>query len=64
MDDRRYDYGRARVAGGLLLIALAMLLSLLDAISVDYVLDNIQLGLILGTAGVLLGVEAVRRVVG
>lgn len=63
-DDERFHYGRARTAGGLALIALAMLLTLLDAASVDYQLDSIQLGLILGTAGVLLGVEAVRRVVG
>lgn len=52
------------MAGGLLLIVLAMLLELLDALSIDYAVDSIQLGLILGTAGVLLGVEAIRKVVG
>ena len=56
-----YNYGRARVAGGLLLIALVALLTLLDALRADYMLDSIQLGLILGTGGTLLGVEALLR---
>jgi len=59
-----YNYGRARVAGGLALIAAGILLSFIDAISPDYTLDSIQLGLFLGTGIVLLGVEAGRRLLG
>ena len=61
-DDRdRYDYGRARVAAGLALIGLVIVLTVFDAASTSYQLDSIQLGLLLGTGLVLLGVEAGRR---
>ena len=63
-DNGRYEYGRARVAGGLALIFLVILLTLIDAASVDYSVDSIQLGLLLGTGLVLLGVEAGRRLLG
>ncbi len=59
-----YNYGRARVAGGLALIGLSIVLTIMDAINLDYSLDSIQLGLILGTGLVLLGVEAGRRLLG
>jgi len=59
-----YNYGRARVAGGLLLIGLSVMLTLVDAFSADYSVDSIQLGLILGTGLVLLGVEAGRKLLG
>jgi hypothetical protein len=62
-DRGAYDYGRARVAGGLILIGLAAVLMVIDALSVDYSVDSIQLGLILGTGSVLLGVEAIRKYV-
>lgn len=62
-DDRPY-YGRARIVGGLALIGLSMVLTLLDAIRTDYSVDSIQLGLILGTGLVLLGVEAGRKLLG
>lgn len=54
-------YGKARIAGGLLLIGLVIALALIDAISADYSVDSIQLGLLLGTGLVLLGVEAGRK---
>jgi hypothetical protein len=62
--DGPYNYGRARVAGGLLLIGLVVALALIDAISTEYHVDSIQLGLLLGTGLVLLGVEAGRKLLG
>ena len=59
-----YNYGRARVAAGLALMALVVALMLFDAASPEYHVDSIQLGLILGTGLVLLGVEAGRRLLG
>lgn len=59
--DGRPYYGRARIAGASLLFATAGILSLLDVFRADYALDSIQLGLLLGTASVLLGVEAILK---
>lgn len=50
-------YGRARIVGGLLLLALAAFLLTVDALRSDYSVPDSQLGLILGTGTVLLGVE-------
>lgn len=61
--DRPY-YGRARITGGLLLIGLVFLLAILDAVRIDYNVDSIQLGLMLGSGLVLLGVEAGRKLLG
>jgi hypothetical protein len=63
-DGGAYNFGRARVAGGLLLIGLVVILALIDAVSIDYSVDSIQLGLLLGTGLVLLGVEAGRKLLG
>ena len=52
---------RARTVAGLLIYGLVALLALIDAVSEAYTLDSIQLGLMLGTGGVLLGVEPLRR---
>jgi len=52
---------RPRTLAGLLLYILVAVLAIFDAISPDYSLDNIALGLMLGTGGVLLGVEPLRR---
>jgi hypothetical protein len=52
---------RARTAAGLLIYLLVVALAIIDASTVDYQLDSIQLGLMLGTGGVLLGVEPLRR---
>jgi hypothetical protein len=62
--DGPYNFGRARVTGGLLLIGLVVALALIDAVSLDYSVDSIQLGLLLGTGLVLLGVEAGRKLLG
>lgn len=43
------------------MFGLVVVLALVDAGSPDYQLDNITLGLMLGTGGVLLGVEPLRR---
>lgn len=48
----------------MLLIVLVIVLSMVDAFSVDYGVDSIQLGLLLGTGLVLLGVEAGRKLLG
>jgi hypothetical protein len=64
MDDGRPYYGRARIAGGLLLLTVAAVLMIVDALSDKYVVPDIQLGLVLGTGSVLLGVEAIGRYIG
>jgi hypothetical protein len=66
MDGRDHDeakpyFGRARTVAGLLLIGLVAVLSTIDAFDDRFQLDSIQLGLILGTALLLLGVEAGKR---
>ena len=63
-DDGRPYYGRARIAAGLLLIGLVCVLALIDSLRPDYSVDSIQLGLLLGTGLVLLGVEAGRKLLG
>lgn len=55
------SYRQARINGGLALIGLAIALMLIDAWSPTFAVDSIQLGLILGTALALLGVEAGRK---
>lgn len=52
---------RPRIIVGLLLFGLVAVLALIDAASPDYTLDSIQLALMLGTGGVILGVEPLRR---
>lgn len=52
---------RPRTLAGLLLYALVAVLALFDAASPEYTFDNVALGLMLGTGGVLLGVEPLRR---
>ena len=54
-------YRQARIRGGLALIGLAIVLMLIDAATPDFTVDSIQLGLVLGTALALLGVEAGRK---
>lgn len=60
----RPNFIRARTAAGLLLVSLTVILFLLDFASLDFSLDSIQLGLLLGTALLLLGVEAGRKLLG
>ncbi len=50
-------YGRARIIGGLLLLGLAAVLMLADALLPTYNVPDSQLGLVLGTGVILLGVE-------
>ena len=61
MDDDGPAFIRARTAAGLLIYGLVVVLSIIDAGTIEYQLDSIQLGLMLGTGGVLLGVEPLRR---
>lgn len=57
-------YGRARIlaAGGLIVTVCG--LAVLDAFNDHFSLDPVELGLFLGTAALLLGVEGVRRLMG
>ena len=55
------DFRRARTAAGLLLVGLVVILAVLDASSRDFSVDSIQLGLLIGTALLFLGVEAGRK---
>lgn len=59
-----YNFGRARAIAGLVLIGLVVTLSIADALSPSYALDSIQLGLMLGTGLLFLGVEAGKRLIG
>lgn len=59
--DETHHFIRPRTLAGLLLFTLVAVLALIDAASPDYALDSIQLGLFLGTGGVLLGVEPMRK---
>jgi hypothetical protein len=52
---------RPRIVAGVGIYALVAVLALWDATHVEYALDSIALGLMLGTGGVLLGVEPLRR---
>ena len=55
------DFVRARVAAGLGLIGLVILLAMVDALSPNFSLDSIALGLLLGASLLFLGVEAGRK---
>ena len=59
-DDRPY-YGRARTIGGLVLLVGGVVLTVLDAFSIEYSVDSIVLGLMFGTGVVLLGAEAAGK---
>lgn len=64
-DDRDKPYFvKARVIAGLGCFAIAGLLAVLDVFSTDFELSPVELGLFLGTAALLLGVEGVRRLMG
>jgi hypothetical protein len=52
---------RPRIVVGLLLFSLVCVLAIFDALSPDYALDSIQLALMLGTGGVILGVEPLSK---
>lgn len=57
-------FGTARTIAGLVLVVVAAILAILDAFLPDYSVDSIQLGLILGTGLLFLGVEAGRKLLG
>ena len=58
--DRLPYFGRARIAAGLVIAALVVILALADAASPEYSLDSIILGLLLGASLLFLGIEAGR----
>ena len=64
VDDDRPYFGRARTAAGLALIGFVIVLGLIDALSAEFSFDSIELGLLLGTALLFLGVEAGRKLLG
>lgn len=57
-------FHKPRVIGGLLILALVVLLYVMDFASPEFSVDAIQLGLLLGSALLLLGIEAGRRLLG
>lgn len=57
-DDDAGHYVIARRAGGLLLLGLVAVAFTIDVFLESYTFDSVQLGLLLGTACVLLGVDA------
>ena len=58
------QFNRPRIWGGLGLLALVAALYILDAVpGLDFRVDSIQLGLLLGSALLLLGVEAGKRLI-
>lgn len=57
-------FNRPRTIGGLLLIGVAAVSVLIDAISLDYAPDPVVLTLLLSTGALLLGVELVGRALG
>lgn len=57
-------YGRARIRIATLLSGTACALVLIDALSTDYEVSIGVVALLLTTAGVLLGVEALKRLAG
>ena len=59
--DESPHFIRPRILVGVLLYLLVAVLALIDALSPTYNLDSIQLALMLGTGGVILGVEPLRR---
>lgn len=63
-NDGPTPFSQARTIGGLVLLGVVAALFLLDFISVEFSVDSIQLGLLLGTALLLLGVEAGRKLLG
>ena len=56
-------YVKARIVGGLALILGVILLTLIDAWSDKYTFEIGPMFLMLGTGSVLLGVEAIRRII-
>ncbi len=59
-DPDSWELSRPRVLAGLALIASTIVLMFIDALSEPYKMDPIQLGLMLGSGMLLLGVEAAK----
>ncbi|HXU86124.1 MAG TPA: hypothetical protein VN773_09975 [Verrucomicrobiae bacterium] len=55
---------RARIIGGLALLALVIVLGLIDALRTDFTIDTVQFGLLLGTSLAMLGLDVGRRLLG
>lgn len=56
-------YVKARIVAGLVLIFGVLILSLIDSVSTDWTFEIGPMGLMLGTGTILLGVEAVRKII-
>ena len=59
-ENGRPELSVPRIAAGLALVAAAILLMFVDAASADFKMDSVQLGLMLGSGMLLLGVEGAK----
>lgn len=59
--DGEQPYTRARTIAGIGLLGLVFVLYIADVLSPQFSVDSIQLGLLLGTSLLFLGVEAGKR---
>lgn len=55
---RRDDFRTARIVGALALFGLVVVVVILDAVSLDYQVDHVVLGLVLVAALTLVGLDA------
>lgn len=57
-------FSKARAVGGTAILGVAGILMFIDSQRTDYALDSVQLGLLLTTSLLLLGIEGIRKVLG
>lgn len=62
-EDDDGPYVRPRTIAGLLLVGATIALAGIDALTVDYTVDTLTLGILLGAGLLLLGVEAGRGLI-
>ncbi|MES2210978.1 MAG: hypothetical protein V4515_12475 [Chloroflexota bacterium] len=55
---RRDDFRTARIVGALALLGAVVMMAIIDAVSLDYQVDHVVLGLVLVAALTLVGLDA------